>query len=167
MTASALISGQLFGEVLTRPTRTGGQFTAFKIKVATGNEVQWWNVTTFSDTCREELEGLDEGDALAAVGALEVATYEKDEQTRISLRLTAERVLALKQRPKERTAQPKAREQPHAARAPARIGTRPINRERVAAFAARNGQAKASGATGSLFAEPPPAPPPIDDEIPF
>ncbi len=101
MSAFAQILGKLNGEPVTRPTRTGGQFTAFRLRVVNGNTVEWWSVTTFSDTARAELEGLSEGDALSAVGALEIETYQKDGETRIARRLTADRIIALKPTRKE------------------------------------------------------------------
>ncbi len=112
MNAFAQILGKLHGEIATRPTRTGGQFTAFKLRVMNGNTVEWWSVTTFSETAREELAGLGEGDAVSAVGALSVETYEKNGETRIALRLTADRVLALKPKPKEAKPQARSRANP-------------------------------------------------------
>jgi single-stranded DNA-binding protein len=100
MSAYAMIAGKLHGEPVTRQTRTGGQFIAFKLRVANGNTVEWWSITAFSQTAREELDGLGEGDAISAVGALGVETYEKNGETRIALRLTADRILALKPKPK-------------------------------------------------------------------
>jgi single-stranded DNA-binding protein len=113
MSAYAMIAGKLHGEPVTRQTRTGGQFSAFKLRVANGNTVEWWSVTTFSETAREELDGLGEGDAISAVGALGVETYEKNGETRIALRLTADRILALK--PKPKTAKAKVDKPPRAA----------------------------------------------------
>jgi single-stranded DNA-binding protein len=120
MSAFSLVSGRLHGEPITRPTRTGGQFTAFKLRVTNGNTVEWWSVTTFSETAREELAGLGEGDAVSCVGALGVETYEKNGETRIALRLTAYRVLALKPKPQE--AKPQADKAPRAAAAQHRTG---------------------------------------------
>jgi len=96
MSAIALISGRLQGEPTTRPTRTGGSVTFFKMKVASGNRIEFWSVATFSDTAREELAGLGEGDALSAAGELQVETYQWNGETRINLKLCADRVLALK-----------------------------------------------------------------------
>jgi hypothetical protein len=76
MSQQALISGRLQGAPTTRPTRTGGEWTAFKLKVASGNRVEFWNVSTFSDTARSEIAGLGEGDALSAVGELSVETHQ-------------------------------------------------------------------------------------------
>jgi single-stranded DNA-binding protein len=101
MTSLALISGKLQNDPATRPTRNGGQVTFFKLRVANGASLEWWDVSTFSDTARAELEGLGEGDALSAVGALRVETYEHNGEKRIALKLTADRVLVLKPKPKE------------------------------------------------------------------
>jgi single-stranded DNA-binding protein len=117
MSAYAMITGKLHGEPVTRQTRNGGQFVAFKLRVANGNTVEWWSVTTFSETAREELDGLGEGDAISAVGALGVETYEKNGETRIALRLTADRILTLK--PKPKTAKAKADKPPRASSASA------------------------------------------------
>jgi single-stranded DNA-binding protein len=101
MSALALISGKLASEPLTRPTKTGGEVTFFKLRVANGAALEWWDIVTFSDTVRGELEGLGEGSALSAVGALHVETYEHKGEMRIKRALTADRVLALKPRRKE------------------------------------------------------------------
>jgi len=119
MNALALITGKLYGEPATRPTRTGGQFTTFKLRVASGNATEWWSVSTFSETAREELAGLGDGDAVSAVGALSVETYEKNGETRIAFRLTADRVLALKPKPK---AHPRADKPVRSGPAPRRSG---------------------------------------------
>jgi len=101
MSALALISGRLHGEPVTRPTKNGGIVTFFKLKVANGGSLEWWDVATFSDTAREELQGLSEGDAVSAVGALSVELFEFKGEQRIKRSLTTDRVLALKPRPKE------------------------------------------------------------------
>ena len=99
MSALTLISGRLSGEPTTRPTRNGGTASFCKLKVASGNRTEFWSVAIFSDAAREELSGLSDGDALSAVGELHVETYEWKGETRIALKLTADRVLALKRKP--------------------------------------------------------------------
>jgi hypothetical protein len=96
MSASALISGRLHGEPTTRPTRNGGVVTFFKLKVANGNAIEWWDVAAFSEKAREKLEGLGEGDAVSAVGAFHTELFEFKGEQRIKRSLTADRVLALK-----------------------------------------------------------------------
>lgn len=99
MNAAALISGRLSGEPTTRPTRTGGEVTFCKVKVASGNRIEFWSVASFSEAAREELAGLNDGDALSAVGELRVEMYEWKGETRIAVKLTADRVLALNRKP--------------------------------------------------------------------
>jgi single-stranded DNA-binding protein len=104
MTAYAMIAGRLHGEPVTRPTRNGGQVTFFKLRVINGAEIEWWDAATFSDTARAELEGVNEGDAVSAVGVLRVEMFEHRGEQRIKRSLTADRVLALKP-----TKEPKAK----------------------------------------------------------
>ncbi|MDR3420104.1 MAG: hypothetical protein P4L80_02490 [Xanthobacteraceae bacterium] len=112
MSAVALVSGKLHGEPVTRPTRNGGQVTFFKLRVVNGATLEWWECATFSDTAREELDGLSEGDALSAVGALHVELVEYRGEQRIKRSLTADRALALK--PKAKDTKAKARPAPAA-----------------------------------------------------
>ncbi len=104
MSAFALVSGKLHGEPITRPTRTGGQFTSFKLRVVNGAAVEWWNIIVFTDAAREALAGLGDGDAVSAVGVLEIETYETNGETRIARRLIAHRVIGLKRAKKARSA---------------------------------------------------------------
>ena len=98
MNASTLISGRLSGEPTTRPTRNGGEVTFCKVKVASGNRIEFWSVATFSEAARDELASFNDGDALSAVGELHVEIYEWKGEPRIALKLTADRVLALKRK---------------------------------------------------------------------
>ena len=68
----------------------------FKLKVANGNAVEWWDVAAFSEKAREKLEGLGEGDAVSAVGVFHTEPIEYNGQQRIKRSMTADRVLALK-----------------------------------------------------------------------
>jgi hypothetical protein len=105
MSAYALPTGRIFGEILTKPTKNGGQVTFFKMKVTNGNATEFWSISTFSDTVREELSGLSDGDAISVVGAFAAELFEWNGVQRIGLRLTADRVLPLKPKPPK----PKAR----------------------------------------------------------
>jgi single-stranded DNA-binding protein len=102
MSALTLITGRLANEPTTRPTRNGGEVTFFKLKVATGSRIDFWSVATFSGTARDELAGLNEGDALSAVGELQVETYDWNGGARVNLKLTADRISALKPPPKSK-----------------------------------------------------------------
>jgi hypothetical protein len=115
MSAYAMSTGKLHGEPVTRPTRNGGRVTFFKLRVINGAEIEWWDVATFSDTAREELEGLNEGDAVSAVGVLHVEMFEYRGEQRIKRSLTADRVLAIKP-----TKEPKAKVEKQSRAAPAK-----------------------------------------------
>jgi single-stranded DNA-binding protein len=117
MSAYAMSTGKLHGEPVTRPTRNGGRVTFFKLRVINGAEIEWWDVATFSDTARAELEGVNEGDAVSAVGVLHVEMFEYRGEQRIKRSLTADRIQALTTKPK--TAKAKADKPPRASPASA------------------------------------------------
>ena len=112
MTAFALISGKLHGEPVTRPTKNGGQVTFFKLKVANGSAIEFWSCATFSDSAREELEGMAEGAAVSATGTLQVETFSWRGETRINRKLTADRLMGLNARPREAKRKTKAEAPP-------------------------------------------------------
>jgi single-stranded DNA-binding protein len=99
MSSYALPTGRIFGEILTKPTKNGGQVTFFKMKVTNGNATEFWSISTFSDTVREELSGLSDGDAISVVGALTTELFDWRGEKRVSHKLTADRALALKPKP--------------------------------------------------------------------
>ena len=122
MSALALIAGRLHGDVVTKPTRNGGAVAFFKLKVINGSALEWWSCATFAESAREELDGLSEGAVVSAVGLLRVETFEHRGETRIALKLTADRVMALKPTPKEakpKTDKPPRRTSPEKAAADA------------------------------------------------
>jgi hypothetical protein len=119
MTAHAMTAGKLHGEPVTRPTRNGGQVTFFKPRVINGAGIEWWDVATFNDTARAELEGVNEGDAVSAVGVLHVELFEYRGEQRIKRSLTADRVLSLKP-----TKEPKAKVDKPPRAAPAKSESR-------------------------------------------
>jgi single-stranded DNA-binding protein len=106
MSAFALIAGKLTGEPVTRDTRNGGRVTFFRLRVANGATLEWWDVATFSDSAREELDGATEGAPLSAVGEFRVEPWEKGDRRGFNYKLTADRILALK--PKRKEAKPSA-----------------------------------------------------------
>jgi hypothetical protein len=99
MSAYALPTGRIFGEILTKPTKNGGQVTFFKMKVTNGNATEFWSISTFSDTVREELSGLSDGDAISVVGVLTTELFHWRGEKRVSHKLLADRAMALKPKP--------------------------------------------------------------------
>jgi Single-strand binding protein family len=114
MSVSCLLHGRVLGEIQTRPTKTGAHVTFFKMNVTNGNATEFWSISTFSDTVREELSGLIDGDAISVVGALSAELFEWKGEKRISLKITADRVLPLKPKPPKPKAQRAAASTPEA-----------------------------------------------------
>lgn len=127
MTALAMIQGKLCGDPTSRPTKNGGTVTFFKVRIVEGATTAWWSVATFSDTVREEIAGLREGDAVCVVGDLTIEEWEANGKRGFNRKVLADRALALKARPKARSE--KALER---AAEPRRGGTRPIDCDAVA-----------------------------------
>jgi single-stranded DNA-binding protein len=106
MTA-ALVTGTLYRSPEQRTGKTGRPFVTATIKAKDGESFQWWRVTAFSESAQAELLRLDEGDHVSVQGNFKAELYE----TRLSLSIIADQVLAVRQPPKER-ARPKEREAP-------------------------------------------------------
>jgi hypothetical protein len=151
MTVSALAQGRIFGEIQTRPTKNGGQVTFFKMKVTNGNVTEFWSISTFSDTVREELSGLSDGDAISVVGGFSAELFDWRGEKRISLKITADRVLGLKAKP----AKPKATRTPKSHEKASNTGGR--------ALAAASWAAPTAAEVGTPLAEKGA----FDDSIPF
>jgi single-stranded DNA-binding protein len=107
MSAVAMISGKLVGEPKTRDTRTGGKVTFFRLRVANGNTVEFWDVATFDDEARGELDSLPEHAPLTVTGEFHAEPWERDGKRGFNLKVTADVVLSLRTR-KQRKAIPRA-----------------------------------------------------------
>jgi hypothetical protein len=77
MTVSCLAQGRIFGEIQTRPTKTGGQITFFKMQVINGVSKELWSISTFADAVREELSGLSNGGRSVAAPSELSAPHER------------------------------------------------------------------------------------------
>lgn len=116
MSVSTLAQGRILGEIQTRPTKTGGQITFFKMQVINGTTKELWSISTFSDTVREELSGISAGDSVSVVGTLHAEIFEWKGEQRIGLRLTVDRALALKRTPKAKKPSCASSSEPRSAR---------------------------------------------------
>ncbi|HEV7911390.1 MAG TPA: single-stranded DNA-binding protein [Methylocella sp.] len=105
MTLLALIAGQIFRQPENKTSKNGKAFLAGTLRIKDGESSQFVRFVAFSETAQAELMRLVDGDAVSVQGPLKVETYEKDGATEISLSIIADRVLALRQPPKERKAQ--------------------------------------------------------------
>ena len=147
MSAFGLITGKLVGQPVTRPTKTGGSVTFFKLRVASGATLEWWSVATFAETARGELADLPDGTPVSAVGELQIEEWERDGKRGFNRKLTASSVVALKGKPKLERRAPTAL-------TPKRARTRPINRDAVARVA----ESPRYQAPGAYVSNSPPAP---------
>jgi single-stranded DNA-binding protein len=103
MTAHVLVTGTLYRPPEQRVSKTGRNFVVATLRADyRDRETQWWKVACFSETAQAELMRLSEGDAVSCQGALQVETYDKDGETKLSLSIRADQVLALKQPPRQR-----------------------------------------------------------------
>ncbi|MBK7001831.1 MAG: single-stranded DNA-binding protein [Rhodoferax sp.] len=92
-----LITGKLYGAPKHGTTKNGGSYANAKIKVPTGDgEMLFASIICFSDSAVQALCALTDGDPVACVGTLKVSTYvSKTGDTRVSLDITASRVMTL------------------------------------------------------------------------
>ncbi|MFO1126351.1 MAG: OB-fold nucleic acid binding domain-containing protein [Methylocystis sp.] len=116
MSAAILLQGKLERAPESRISRNGNGFLSATLRVATGSELQFWRIFVFSESARAELARLGEGDALAVQGTPKFEIWRPEGgEPRVSLGVTAEHVLALKQPPRER--KPKSEKKPQQYRA--------------------------------------------------
>jgi len=103
MTTHILLSGVLHKTAETRVSKSGRQYTLAKIRVKDGEASQWWQCFVFSESAQVELRRLEEGDVLAVQGVPKFEIYcPEGAEPRVSLSITVDHVLALRQPPKER-----------------------------------------------------------------
>jgi single-stranded DNA-binding protein len=103
MTVYALVSGSLFRAPEQRTSKAGKPFVTATLKDV--EEAQWWRVTAFSESAQAELMRLGDGDACSVQGSFKAERYQPEGgEARVSLSIVADRVLALRQPPKERKA---------------------------------------------------------------
>jgi single-stranded DNA-binding protein len=105
---AALVTGSLFRAPEQRQSKAGRAFVVATIRVKDGDGIQFIRLVVFSDSAQAELLRLSEGDSLSAQGSLKAELYAKDGgESKLSLSIVADQILALKQPPKEREAKPK------------------------------------------------------------
>jgi single-stranded DNA-binding protein len=105
MTAFALVSGSLFRSPEQRTSKAGKPSVTATIRAKDGEASQWWKCVAFSESAQAELIRLIDGDSLAVQGAFKVELYTPDgSEPKVSPSIVADRVLALRQPPKQRKA---------------------------------------------------------------
>jgi len=97
LTAYVLITGTVFRGPEQRTSKNGKPFVTATLLAKDGEARSFWNVVAFSESAIAELTRLCEGEKIAVQGSLQIGEYEKDGKPRVSLGLTADHVLALRQ----------------------------------------------------------------------
>ncbi len=101
MSAFAIISGVVFKAPEQRTSKNGNAYVLATIRESSGEQTRWWKALCFNDAAVALLR-LDDGDAIAVAGSLDVSTYEKNGETRVNLAIMCDRVLTLKPPKKEK-----------------------------------------------------------------
>jgi hypothetical protein len=110
MTVFALVTGALYRAPEQRTSKAGKPFVTATIRAKDGEASQWWKVVAFSESAQAELMCLGDDDACTVQGAFKAELYQPEGgEPKVSLSIIADRVVALRQPPKERKA-PKERE---------------------------------------------------------
>ena len=105
MSALAIVTGSLFKTPERRTSKTGRPYVTATIRAKDAEATQWWRVTAFSESAQAELMRLTDGDPLSVQGAFKAELYAKDGgEPKVSLSIIADKVLALRQPPRERKA---------------------------------------------------------------
>jgi single-stranded DNA-binding protein len=101
MTTHILISGTINRAPEQRMSRNNNAFVTASVRVVTGNASEFWRVFAFHETAQAELLHLGEGDAVSCQGTPKFEIYAPDNgAARVSLSMTVDRALALRQPPK-------------------------------------------------------------------
>lgn len=103
MTAHVLLQGSIAKAPESRISRQGNPFVMATLRVSAGSEIQFWRAFVFSESAQAELMRLGEGDSLACQGVPKFELFRPEAgEPRVSLSITVDHVLALRQPPKER-----------------------------------------------------------------
>jgi hypothetical protein len=101
----ALVAGSLFGNPESRTSKNGRPFVTMTIRVKDGDESRFVRAVAFSETVQSELMRLADGDNISIQGPFTASIYTaSDGNSKISLSMVANHVLALRQAPKARQA---------------------------------------------------------------
>jgi single-stranded DNA-binding protein len=101
-----LITGQLWRDPATRVSKTGAQYVTALLRAGTATEAQWANIVCFDAAAQSELLRLRVGDSVCVQGPAKLGVFQdKAGEHRVSLSVTANHVLALRQPAKPKQAE--------------------------------------------------------------
>jgi hypothetical protein len=118
MSASVLTKITIHKTPQQRVSKNGNPFTVATGRENAGGETRWWKIFAFSESVRAEIDRLGEGDVVAVQGQFSVEIWNAAEGPRISLSVTADHAIALRQPPREKKPKREPARQTAAARTP-------------------------------------------------
>jgi single-strand DNA-binding protein len=109
MTVAVMVSGALGKQPTQRTSKNGNVYLTASLRVTAANETEWWNLLCFSESAQAEIMRLEVGERLSCQGGLKIELYRgNDGEARVSRTISADAVLALRPRPRERKAKTSA-----------------------------------------------------------
>lgn len=102
MSAHAMISGRIMGDIKVRDTKNGNKVAFFRLKVQRIGGAEYWDVATFDKDSLAELDDIPDGVPICAIGEFSIEPWEKDGKRGFNLKLTAHTVTRLRQKKRRR-----------------------------------------------------------------
>ena len=102
MSATVLLHGRLRGDPASKTSTKGNPYALATVRDGQGDDATWWRVFAFGTEARDELLSLHAGDGVAVSGTLKAEVYAGGSTPRVSLSVTADRVISAKRQKRER-----------------------------------------------------------------
>lgn len=123
MTVAVLIMGRIFAAAVLKASKGGKPYASAAVKVADGNEIEFWSALAFGDEAREALLALVEGETVALQGTPKIDARGVDAEGRPKIWRTLFVEAILSGRPKPRKRQLKTGPAPSASPSPSAAAT--------------------------------------------
>ena len=103
MSATVLLHGKIHRDPESKTSGKGNAYALATVRDGQGDDTTWWRVFAFSTEARDELLSLRAADSVAVSGTLKAEVYAGSGTPRVSLSVTADRVITAKKPKRERT----------------------------------------------------------------
>ena len=104
MSATVLLHGKLSRDPESKTSGKGNAYALATVRDGQGDDATWWRVFAFSTEAREELLALRAGDSIAVSGSFKAEIYAGGSEPRVSLTVTADRLISAKRQKRDRAA---------------------------------------------------------------
>ncbi len=105
MSASVLIHGKIHRDPESKMSGKGNAYALATVRDSQGDDTTWWRVFAFGTEARDELLSLRAGDGVAVSGAFKAELYAGSGTARVSLSVTADRVISAKRQKRDRASE--------------------------------------------------------------